>query len=78
MRWVEHVAEMGEKRYAYSTLVETPERKGCLDLDADRTIIFNWSLNKCDGRAWTGFIWLRTRRSGGICAHNNEPSDSME
>jgi hypothetical protein len=29
-------------------------------------IILQWSVKKWDGRAWTVFIWLRIRTSGGL------------
>ena len=35
------------------------------DLCVDR-IILKWISYKQSWRAWTGFIWLRTGRSGGI------------
>jgi hypothetical protein len=30
------------------------------------------NLNEYNGTAWTGFIWLRIRTSGGSCEHGNE------
>lgn len=33
-----------------------------------------WMLKKLDAREWTGLIWLRTRTSGGLFAHDNEPA----
>jgi hypothetical protein len=35
------------------------------DLDVDWKIILEWMLGKCNGKAWTGFIWLRIGTSGG-------------
>ena len=28
--------------------------------------VLKWTLNKFDGLAWTGFIWLRVVASGGL------------
>jgi hypothetical protein len=30
-------------------------------------VILIWALKNCDGRMWTGFIWLRTRTSCETC-----------
>jgi len=38
--------------------------------------ILRLNLNKYNGMAWTGFIWLRIIKSGGSCEHGNEPFDS--
>jgi hypothetical protein len=36
------------------------------DLGVDGKIILNWILEKWDGKAWIGYIWLRTVTGGGL------------
>ena len=67
MRWVWHVACIGESRGVYIVLgggnlresdhVEYP----CVG----RRIILRWIFRKWDVGAWTGSIWLRIGRGGG-------------
>jgi hypothetical protein len=47
-----------------------PERKFLEDIDLDEGIILKWVLKKCNGRAWTAFIWLRMWTG----EHENESS----
>ena len=60
LRWVGHMAHMGEKSNAYRVLVGKPERKRPLLRYRCR-----WKdnikmyLTVKDGTAGTGFIWLR-------------------
>ena len=69
MRQAWHLASMGEIRDAYRVLVWKPERKRHLGRTRRR-----WEDNsKMDiqdirwrGGAWTGLIWLRTGRVGGL------------
>jgi hypothetical protein len=65
MRWVEHIARMGEKRNAYKLLVGMPEGKRPLgsprrrrvdNIRMDREV--GWGLD------WTGLVWLRTGTGG--------------
>ena len=61
MRWVGHVARMGDRRGAYRFLVGRPDGKGPF-----RRPLHRWEYNntinllEVDGEAWTGLIWLRT------------------
>ena len=34
------------------------------DLDTRGSIILKWILKNCDGRVWSGLIWLRVETSG--------------
>jgi hypothetical protein len=35
------------------------------DLGVDENVISQWIFKKCDGEAWTAFIWLRIGTGGG-------------
>jgi hypothetical protein len=62
MRLVGHVARMGEGRGAYRVLVGRPEGRRPLGIPRRR-----WEYNilqKLDGDAWTGFIWLKIGAGG--------------
>jgi hypothetical protein len=67
MRWVGHVARMGEGRGAYRILVGRPEGRRPLGRPRRR-----WEDNiKMDIKevgwgAWTGLIWLRIGTGGGF------------
>jgi hypothetical protein len=61
MRWVGHVAYMGERRDVYRILVGKYEGKRPLGSPRCR-----WEDNiKMDLQNWTGSIWLRTGSGGG-------------
>jgi hypothetical protein len=67
IKWVGHVARMGEGRGAYRILVGSPERR--LPLGRPRR---RWEdnikmdLQEVGWGAWTGLIWLRIRTGGGL------------
>ena len=66
MRWVGHVARMGEERGAYRVLVGKPEGKNHRgDLDVDGWIIFGWISMRWDVGIWTGLGWPRIETGGG-------------
>jgi hypothetical protein len=44
----------------------------------DGRVILSWMFRKCDGVAWTGFIWLRIEQVAGCCKRGNERSDSIK
>ena len=65
MRWVGHVARMGERRGVYRILVGKPEGKRPLGRLRRR-----WEENikifrKWDVGVWTGSSWLRIGKDGG-------------
>jgi hypothetical protein len=65
MRWVGHVARMGEKRNAYRLLVRKPEGKRPLGRRRlGGWIILGWILERWDGVMWTGLVWLRIGTGG--------------
>jgi hypothetical protein len=67
MRWAGNVAWVGGKRNAYRILVGKPEGKS--PLRRPRCIWVNnikWILERWDGIAWIGLIWLRMETSGGL------------
>jgi len=65
MRWMGHVACMGESRGVYRVLVGKTEGKNHLeDPGIEGRIILRWIFRKWDVGAWTGLIWLRIRTGG--------------
>jgi len=64
MRWVGHVAGMGEVRNVYNILVGKPE--GERPLRRPMNSWEEWILGKQGGKVWTGCIWLRIGTGGRI------------
>jgi hypothetical protein len=58
MRWVGHVACMGEGRGAYRILVGRPEGRRPLGRPRCRWDI-KMELHAVERGAWTGLIWIR-------------------
>jgi hypothetical protein len=59
MRWERHVARMGERRCAYSVLLENRKGESLFGRPSlRRKIILNWSFTIYNVRAWTWLIWL--------------------
>jgi hypothetical protein len=46
MRWIKHIACMGEMRHAYNILVRKPEGKISGDLDIEQRMILKLILKK--------------------------------
>ena len=66
MRWVGHVARMGEDRGVHRVLVGKPEGKShWRDQDIDGRIILRWIFRKLEGVVGTGQSWLRIGTVGG-------------
>ena len=67
MRWVGHVASVGERRGVYRVLVGKPEGKRPLGRPSRRWHDnIKMDLRKWDMRVWTGLIWLRIGTGGGL------------
>jgi hypothetical protein len=67
MRWVGHVARMGEGRVAYRILVGRPEGRRPLGRTRCRwEYNIKMDLQEVGWGAWTGLIWLRIGTDGGL------------
>jgi hypothetical protein len=67
IRWVGHVACMGEERKVYKVLVGKPEGKNHLeDQGVGGKMGSEWILGRLAWRVWIGFDWLRTGTGGGL------------
>ena len=65
MRWVRHVAHMGEERGVYRVLVGKPEGKNHRgDLGVDGWIILGRISRRWDVGIWTGLGWPRIQTGG--------------
>jgi len=65
MRWVRHVAWMGEGEvYTGFWWGNLKERDHLEDPGADGRIILRWIFRKCDWGVWTGLFWLWTGKGG--------------
>ena len=78
MRWVEHVAHVGERRGVHRVLVWKLEGKFYLeDPGVDGTIILRWTFRKSDVIVWAGSSWLRSpsHSSDKTCSHKRGNND---
>jgi hypothetical protein len=67
MRWVGHVARIGEGRNLYRVWWEGPKRKDHLkDQGVDGRMGSKWTLGKLAGGVWSGFTRLRIGTVGGL------------
>jgi hypothetical protein len=66
MKWVGHVARMGEKRNVYRILVEKPEGKRPLQRPRHRWVNIGWIMERWDGVMWTGLVLLRIGTGGAL------------
>jgi len=46
--------------------INLKKRENMQDLGVDISIILKLLMNTYHGRAWNGFIWLRTQKSGEV------------
>ena len=66
MRWVGHVARMGQGRGVYKVLGGKPEGKNhWRDPGTDGRIILGWIFRKWEGVVGTGWSWLTIGTGGG-------------
>jgi hypothetical protein len=67
VRWVRHVARMGEMKNTYAISVTKPEGKNPLEnVRLCVRIISALILKQYDQSLWSGFIWLGIESSGNI------------
>ena len=67
MRWLEHVAHMGQMRGAYRVLVGKPEKKRSLGRSRRRwEDNIKMHLQEVAWVAWTILIWLGIWTGGGL------------
>ena len=79
MRWDRHVASMGKRRGAKRFFGGKREGQRPLGRTKRRwENNINYILQKCDGAAWSGLIWLRIGTNGERCECVNEPSGSIK
>jgi hypothetical protein len=75
MRWVGHVARMGEGRGVYRVLVGRPEGERPLGRPRRRwEDNIKWTLGRQGSMGQTGFSWLRIGSNGGLFEYGNEPT----
>jgi hypothetical protein len=75
MRWVGHVACMGEERGVHRVLVGKPEGKRHWgDPDIDGRIILRWVFRKLKG---VGGDWMELAQDRDTCEYGKEPSVSI-
>ena len=66
MRWVGHVARMGEGRVVYKVSVGRPELgRPWGDPGVDGRVILRWISRMWDVGLWIGVSWLRIGTGGG-------------
>jgi len=66
MRWVGHVARMGQERGVHRVLVGKPEGKSPLGRPRRRwEDNIKMDLQEVRGVVWTGWSWLRIGTGGG-------------
>jgi hypothetical protein len=67
MRWVEHVALMGEEMNVYRVLVGMPEERDHLEYrGVDGMMVSEWMLWRFSGGVWSASNWFRIGAGGGL------------
>jgi hypothetical protein len=64
MRWVGHVAGMGELRSAYKILIGKREGRRSLQRPRHGKIVLKYILKRYSVSMWSRFSWLRIGSSG--------------
>jgi hypothetical protein len=79
MRWVGHVARMGQTRVAYRVLMRKPEgRKHLEDPGVDWRMILKWIFKKWDVGHGVDPYGSEKGQKAGTCKYGNEPSRSIK
>jgi len=78
MRWVGHVARMGDRRGAYRVSVERPKRKRPLGRPTHKYENNIKKDQEVGWGAWIRLICLRKGTVGGACECGNETSGSIK
>jgi hypothetical protein len=77
MRWVEHVALMGEEMNMYRVLVGMPEERDHLEYrGVDGMMVSEWMLWRLAGGVWSASSWFRIGPVAGSCKYGDEPAVS--
>jgi hypothetical protein len=78
MRWVGHVAHMGERRGAYRVMVGKREGKGPLGRHSRRRETIKIYLQHTGWGKWTGLLGSGQTSVAGSCEHGNERRVTMK
>ena len=66
IRWIVHVARLGQKKDSYRVLMSEGKENCFEDIGMGGRVVLKSILTKLHMRMWTGLIWLKMRISGGL------------